>query len=251
MTIIQITDTHVTGPHSSDFDVDLSANLERALRAIERTAPDVLVLTGDVFCDENCHEHARTVFRRMAAICPSFFVLPGNHDDPRLLAEAADGIVAAPPEWPHATIIDGVRMLLLDTSNDSYGTENLVWTEIQAQEAALSGEKLLIFAHHPPCRMGRMPYLDLYFAPTDTDETERVLSSLQSRFDLFCGHYHLEAERRLGNGIVHITAPVSFTVHPSAETIQLVRTDPCMRVISVDTDLNSVKSEHRVITPDF
>jgi len=251
MTIIQITDTHVTGPHSSDFDVDLSANLDRTLNAVERAAPDVLILTGDVFCDEHCHGYARTVFQRMAAICPSFFVLPGNHDEPGLLSQAANGITDEPPEWPRAVVRDGIRMLLLDTSSDRYGTENLVWIEMQAQEAALSGEQLLIFAHHPPCRMGRMPYLDLYFAPTDADEAERVFSSLQIRYDLFCGHYHLEAERRLGNGIVHITAPVSFTVHPSAETIRLVRIDPCMRVISVDTDFASVKSEHRLIAPDF
>ena len=95
-----------------------------------------------------------------------------------------------------------------------------------------------------------MPFLDLYFAPTDVDEVERVLGGLQSRFTLFCGHYHHEAERRIGNGVVHITGPVSFTVHPRSETLKVVRTDPCLRVISVDPEIPAVTSEHQVVTPD-
>jgi 3',5'-cyclic AMP phosphodiesterase CpdA len=249
VTIVHITDTHVTGPVSSDFGIDLSANLDRVLQEIGQRPPDLLVFTGDLFCTRRCEEYSRTVLERMRAVCRSLLVTPGNHDDSGALARATDGIMDTPPEWPQSVVRDQVRLLLLDTSKNRYGTENLVWVEMQAQEAALSGEQLLIFAHHPPCRMAGMPLLNLYFAPTDAEESEPVFGALASRYDLFCGHYHLQAQRRLGNGVVHITSAVAFTVNPDSETIELTGVDPCLRVIEINSATKSVTSKHVVVRP--
>jgi len=250
MIIAHLTDIHVSGPQSFDFDIDLCANLDRTLRALPGVSPDLIVFTGDLFCTHSNIEYARSIFERMREICPSLLLVPGNHDQPSAIAEAAVGLTEAPPEWPQTVVVNGVRAVLLDTSGDRYGQENLEYVKKEARAAEDDNEPLLVFAHHPPTRMGGMPFLDLYFAPADADDAEHVFRSLDARWNLFCGHYHLEAQRRVGNGVVNITSAVAFTVHPRSETITVVGSDPCFRLIHVDPESRAVSSDHVVVRPE-
>src|SRR5690606_31754015 len=96
--VVQITDPHIMPDARQRFEgVDTSASLRAVLDAIRAgPAPDLILATGDLV-----NEPSEAAYRRfseaIAGAAVPVFCLPGNHDDPSLLARYLDapGIVDA------------------------------------------------------------------------------------------------------------------------------------------------------------
>ncbi|OLT13099.1 hypothetical protein BJF78_22950 [Pseudonocardia sp. CNS-139] len=158
-TLIHISDPHVGPPGGTPRDpVDTGVLLGAALRAVEAAAlrPAALVFTGDLVEDGTPDQYRR--FRGIAGpaaarLGTTALFVAGNHD-------RRDGIrrhlLDLPPgtePFDHVTILDGVRVVVLDSTVPGAGHGHLAsgqlrWLREQLRTPAPHGTVLAL--HHPP-----------------------------------------------------------------------------------------------------
>jgi len=212
MLIAQISDTHICAPGQKTCGVaEMDANLRRCVESINsfRPLPDVVLLSGDVthnFSKVEA-EYAADILSRLAM---PLFVVPGNHDDRETLAD-----VFGPAKCPQNR--DGfadyvieeypLRIIALDTldvgkAGGQMNASQLDWLRARLDEAP--EKPTLIFAHHPPLKLG-VPETD-----EDGFVAAKPLGKLIAQYTnierFLCGHVHLHTNTRWCGTIV-TTAP--------------------------------------------
>jgi len=90
MLIVQISDTHITGPGLKTCGVaPMAENLARCVDSINslNPKPDLVLLSGDVTndCTQAQAQQAARLLSKLE--CP-FYLVPGNHDNQSGLPEA-------------------------------------------------------------------------------------------------------------------------------------------------------------------
>ncbi|GAB3300950.1 metallophosphatase [Epidermidibacterium keratini] len=157
VTIIQITDTHLTGDQAPlHGSVDTAAQLRHVVERIMagRRTIDAIVLSGDTSSDGSAASYSRliSVLEPLATTSGAQVIhLPGNHDDRDEYAEA----LGLPHGFDRAVDIGALRIVSLDSTrpgrHDGYLTaEQLNWLATQIATAPKLG--LVLCLHHPPMR---------------------------------------------------------------------------------------------------
>lgn len=152
--LIHITDTHLgqqTGERLLGLDPDESLGDVVGLIQTLETAPDHLVITGDVGAGGEPESYRRLldVLGRDLALPMNW--LPGNHD-------SVTAMLAASPQASKTVVELGEWMLvMLDTSVSGEAYGYLSVRELQDLEATLkqyAGRPTLVFLHHHPVPLG-------------------------------------------------------------------------------------------------
>ena len=157
ITIIQITDTHLTADQRPLHDaVDTEAQLRHVVGRVTRAGRqvDVVVFTGDLSNDGSAASYARLraiISPLTAATGAEIIHLPGNHDD----LEAYRAALGRPPDFDRAVDVGGLRIIALDSTrpqrHDGLLTEaQLEWLAEQIGTAPELG--VVLCMHHPPTR---------------------------------------------------------------------------------------------------
>ena len=212
MLIAQISDSHIAPIGQKTCGVaQMDTNLRQCVQSINslRPMPDLVLLSGDVtnaFSREEA-EHAAEILSHL--ISP-LFVVPGNHDDPVILSEVfGDTICPLNKEGFADYVIEGypLRVIALDTLNagkagGKVSSSQLDWLHAKLGEAA--SQPTLIFAHHPPQKLG-VPETDEdgFFA---AEALGRLIARYPNVERFLCGHVHLHTNTRWC-GTVVTTAP--------------------------------------------
>lgn len=135
--IAQLTDTHIGGPNEGSGE-RLSLALEE-IGAMTRP-PDLVLLTGDLThngTSEEWHEFQE----RLSVLNVPWEAIAGNHD--RGITELSG----------HRAIDAGpLRLVLLDTSNDTFDEEDATW--LDAELSANADRTTVIALHQPPFETG-------------------------------------------------------------------------------------------------
>ena len=159
--LIQITDTHIYAEAGYCFDgVDTRASFERVIKHLHRFNPayDGLLLTGDLAMDGS-REAYRYLKHMLEGEEVPLLCLPGNHDQPRLLAES--GLSTADPA-PLSYVIADWRLILLDTQVDDCAHGEIETAQIDwmiRSLGAVHGDYVAVFLHHHPVSIGS-PWMD-------------------------------------------------------------------------------------------
>ncbi|KEJ89819.1 phosphodiesterase [Sulfitobacter donghicola] len=197
MLIAQLSDTHISAPgHKTCGVADMAANLRRCVDSINNQdpRPDLVLLSGDVTHSATRieTEHAAEI---LSALEVPLFVVPGNHDDRKILAE-----VFGPMRCPTTQtgfmdyVIEGypLRIIGLDTLNTGQHSgqispERLDW--LKEQLHTKSDLPVVLFAHHPPLKLG-VPETDQeeFCGAAHLGELVAAHPNIE-RF--LCGHIHL------------------------------------------------------------
>jgi 3',5'-cyclic AMP phosphodiesterase CpdA len=212
MRIAQITDAHVTAEGTLWKDwLDTRASLAAAVDALNRIAPDLVVLTGDLTEVGAPEEYAaaRAILDRLDA---PLRLIPGNHD-------ARGPMRAAFPDQPwqgdflhFAETREGLRVLGLDTVTP--GETAGAWCAARSGwlAGALDGEApTLVFLHHPPCAMG-LDFMDQW--PFAGGEALGDLIEGRDVLRLACGHVHAPVERLWRGALVTAAPALSAQIPP-------------------------------------
>ena len=207
--LIQITDTHILPPGELlHGEVDSARHLKETVQQINRMRPlpDVVIITGDLVehGDKVCYRHFVELIKPLKM--PTF-VLPGNHDNPRLMSE----VLAATPHFPisdstfqYAVEDFPFRILALNSHDDGtelpqFGERRLAWL---AQQLGQSDKPALIALHHPPMKTG-IELIDM-----GGSEWYQRLKSVLAEHDhvklVICGHCHTDLYGRIGPVPVHM-----------------------------------------------
>jgi Icc protein len=243
MTVLQISDTHLhAAPDSRMRGVTtyatLLAVLERAKRD-PRWPVDVILATGDIVQDESRAGYER--FRStLEPLDVPVLVIPGNHDDPKLMDEILHGgKFQVGGELRHGSW----SLVMLSTFLAGEDAGGLGPARLQGLRSALTahaGRHVLVAMHHHPLPMGSR-WLD-GVALRDAEQFWRIIDASPDVRVVVCGHVHQAAERDRRNVLFLSTPSTCAQFLPSSEFFALDTRPAGMRWLSLFPD-GSVETE--------
>lgn len=214
LTVLHISDVHAT---ESGLLYNAVDGLER-LRAVgeyvrrAQITPEVVLVTGDLIQRGNAGAYGAVqdaIDALEQSVAAPVLTVIGNHDEP----DAAAALRGHENGHYRAVIIDGLRVILLDSSSGELGAEQRRWLTDQLAEPHRDGT---IFAlHHPPLG-SPLPTL----AKAGLRDAEAFLDIVEGTDvrSILAGHFHHPLAAHL-RGI-----PVS--VGPSLAYHQVMDADP-------------------------
>ena len=235
--LLQITDTHLfASADTTHRGINTQASLDTVLahaRTDSRWPPDAIVVTGDIVHDESNAGYLR--FRKtLESLGPPAFCIPGNHDDPAILAEclAAPGLQVC-----GGAALTGWRLILLNTFLPGEVGGELGPNELARLEGALSTyphEYALICMHHHPLPM-ESAWLDEVGLRDAAAFLEIVARHEQVRAVLW-GHVH-QASDRLRDGVRFLSCPSTCSqFRPDSNEFGVDSRPPGMRWLALSPD---------------
>lgn len=207
MRIAFITDLHLGAEGEKPMGVDVRQNFLRALSQLEHIRPNCLVIGGDVCL--NTPERAVYAWVRelLDALPLPYYVIPGNHDDSVMMAEAFNkthDLEAA--ELYYALPLEGHPALFLDSAKGRFSPKQWAW--LRDYLYALRDNNVLIFMHHPPLHAD-VQFMDAHYAFQQSNEFVELVRELPCHVTVVCGHYHVEKVVQRGN-LLTLLSPSTF-----------------------------------------
>lgn len=212
--LVQITDTHIQPKGELLYgQVDAAKNLRLAVAEIGRIRPipDLVVITGDLVekSDRASYEHFKEL---IAPIKVPVYVLPGNHDDPALMAELFRETGAFPvTDATHQYSVEVNSFRLLALNSHIGGSElpefdgaHLDWL---IRELPRSDKPTMIAIHHPPMKTG-IEFIDMG-GTSWFQELKEVLDGHHHVHLVICGHCHTDMSGRIGSVPVYMCGSVA------------------------------------------
>ncbi|MEP2718870.1 phosphodiesterase [Pseudophaeobacter sp.] len=225
MLIAQISDTHIAAPGQRTCGVaPMAENLRRVVRHINgmEPGPDLVILTGDVTQAASLEE-TRLAAEVLSALQMPLHIVPGNHDDRQILSEVfGPDICSMTASGECHSVIEGhpLRLIGLDTLHPGHSGGRISPSALRWLDARLAeggNQPTVIFAHHPPLRLG-VPETDEdgFIGAKDLGALIAARSNIER---ILCGHIHLHTNTRW-QGAVVTTAPsigMQLTLQPGVQ----------------------------------
>ena len=235
--LLQITDTHLfAAVDATQRGINTQSSLDAVLahaRSDTRWPPDAIVVTGDIVHDESRVGYLR--FRKiLESLGPPVFCVPGNHDDPEVLAEC---LVTPRVQVCGDTQLGTWRVILLSTFGEGEVAGALGSAELARLEATLEeypGEHTLICMHHPPVPMGSA-WLDTPGLRGAGEFVQLVRRHAQVRAVLW-GHVHQASDRHV-DGVRFMSTPSTCAqFRPHSDEFSVDGLTPGMRWLMLNPD---------------
>ena len=232
-TIVQLTDPHL----GADWSPDPAGALRRALTAITRVLgdpPDALLITGDVANSPLAAEYAEAAGLLASAGIP-ILAVPGNHDDPTMVAEHLAQPIAATGDVRWSQTIGDLRVVGLDTTvpggpGGALGGERLRWLRARLAEAPET--PTLLAMHHPPIETGLLAMDAIGIPAPDRAALAEVLREAPQVQGIAAGHVHRAVVGALG-GVPVLAIPsndVQLRLDLHSSEITFAAEPPCFAV---------------------
>ncbi len=231
--VLQVSDTHLYADQDGTLaGVNTLHAMHQTLNMVLRTLPrkpDFLIATGDLVHDASIAGYDRLA-RSLLELEIPVRCLPGNHDNPKLMAErmAANGI-------PDSKLLDAEhwRILLLDSTvagqeGGHLGAGEFAWLEQQIQS---SDKHLLLCLHHQPIPVGSL-WIDS-MAVDNGQELVSLINEYPQIKGVVWGHVH-QAFERWEDGVHWLSAPatcIQFT--PGSDEFALDSKPPGCRLLAL------------------
>lgn len=222
--ILQLSDIHVGGDYGGKFDCH--GHLTAALNhyAKNQPKPDKVIVTGDV-CDAG--KTVNDYVDVMLAICDRVGVekeqivwLPGNHDDPDLMAAA----YGSQFKWGPVDIgyLDSSRedaripVAYIDTSSTNPDMLRIVDGLMEFFVTQMPNVPTVVFTHKP---IGKAYHR--FMNSLDDLPKAGYLASIMSKLHvehIFCGHHHNAATIvNKGQPVIHVAPAIQVQIDPYSE----------------------------------
>ncbi|BAW95798.1 putative 3',5'-cyclic-nucleotide phosphodiesterase [[Synechococcus] sp. NIES-970] len=190
--IAQITDTHLLDrPGAEMRGVKTDSSFQAVLAAVLRQKPDRLILTGDLAHDGEAIAYERLRDLVEATQIPSYW-LPGNHDDPEVMAGILQGDYLSAER---SISLDQWQLLLLDShhENPAYGegflsAQQLAWLAAQLEQHQNLPVAIALHHHVVPAGIDWLDQINV----TNCGEFWQVVQQHPQVKTVFFGHVHLE-----------------------------------------------------------
>ena len=207
MLLCQISDLHIKSRGENAYRVvDTAESLRRCVAHIGSlpTAPDAIVITGDLV--EGGHADEYALLRELLAPLPlPVYVIPGNHDERSAMRQAfADQPWMAQGGERIEYVIDAhpLRIVALDTviprrGGGQLAAESMAWLDATLAQAPAT--PTVVIMHHPPFAtgIGHMDQIGL----ANGDILEPVITRHPQVERVLCGHLHRSIQKRFGGSI--------------------------------------------------
>jgi Icc protein len=234
--LLHVTDPHLfADPAQKLYGLNTGDSLREVLHAARAggPVPDAVIVTGDIGDDlsPGAYQH----FRNAVAACGApVFCLPGNHDDPALMARLfhGDGF-----QYCGRALLGDWGLVLLDTHLPGEASGRLAAAELARLEAdllALRDRPVLVCLHHPPLSVGSA-WLD-GVGLHNGDEFFAVIDRHPQVRAVLAGHVHQEFEAQRGNVRIFTTPSTCAQFTPRTERCVMDRRPPGYRWLCLQPD---------------
>src|SRR5262245_46629547 len=237
LTVLQISDTHLHAAADSRMRgvttySTFLAVLEHAQRD-RRWPVDVIVATGDIVQDESRAGYER--FRRsLEPLGVPVLSIPGNHDDPKLMAEI---LSSGSFQFGGELRLKSWSVILLSpflAGEDAGGLGTARLAGLRKALAAHVGQHVIVCMHHHPLPMGST-WLD-GVALRDAAEFWQVIDANSHVRAVVCGHVH-QATDRNRNAVRFMSTPSTCAQFlPGSEFFALDDRPPGLRWLELKAD---------------
>jgi 3',5'-cyclic-AMP phosphodiesterase len=219
-TFLHVSDLHLAPPGKLLAGIDPMWQMQGVLARIEQldVAPAFVVVSGDLTDDGSAesYEVVKEVLKELGGESMDTLVLLalGNHDDRATFRHVILGEVRSDDQGPyhHSRLIDGLRVIVLDSSipgevGGALGATQLAWLEDEVQKPAPRGN--LIVLHHT-CRLAGPAHHYPMFILRDAADLEAIVARHWDRVvGVLTGHSHQVNSAPFG-GTLHATAPAVY-----------------------------------------
>jgi Icc protein len=235
--VLQISDTHLHAAADSRMrGVRTYATFLHVLEHVQRDhrwPPDLVVATGDIVQDES-----RAGYERFRASMEPFGIpvvtIPGNHDDPNLMAEILTG---GSFQFCGERREGKWSLLFLSTflaGEDAGGLGTARLNGLRKALAAHVGQHVLVAMHHHPLPMGST-WLD-GVALRDAAAFWEIIDANKHVRVVVCGHVHQTSERRHDHLVFLSTPSTCAQFLPGSEFFALDERPPGARWLELHPD---------------
>lgn len=188
--IAQVSDCHL--PVSPDKDyrgINAYENLQRVLQKVAKFLPDLLIASGDLSEDASPESYAalKTYFDRLDV---PVLALPGNHDEPALLAEAFPGSPIDEPQVTNHGAWQIIRMNSCIEGRPEGCLSSASLTQLRIVLMAEPERPRIIVLHHQPVLVGS-PWIDKYRLQ-EPEAFLQMVDQYSSIKAVLWGHVHQE-----------------------------------------------------------
>jgi Icc protein len=224
--LLQVTDPHLFGNESRMiYGVTTAVSLRKVLAeafAPGTPRPAAVLVTGDIADDHS--PAAYDNFRRALRPCGlPVFCLPGNHDEPALMAGLMGGLTPGPVhgagfQYGGTAEFGAWGAVFIDTHVPGRPEGRVVPQELSRLESALQafGDRpILVCLHHPPLPVGSA-WLD-GVGLRNAGEFLAVIERYPSVRAVLGGHVHQEFARQHGRALVLTTPSTCAQFTPLTE----------------------------------
>ena len=249
VSVIQLTDLHLLADIAQDFKGQNPwRNLNRLLAQIAcEGQPDLYLLTGDL-CQDHSPEAAREVYRmlaeRMDQTGARWQWIPGNHDEPELMADF---------KTPEPSVVVGDWQWLLLNSNSGSPHGELAESERQTLLASLDKPKArfqAVAVHHQPVLVGPERKGMFYFELKDPEQVAGI-DSIPLQDDgwlwqtlcqqpqvkaVICGHVHQDQQIERDGLTLFSTPATSIQFRADINDFELDEQAPGYRCFDLSDD---------------
>lgn len=212
--IVQISDTHIVERGTLLYGMaDTARHLAESVSEINamRPQPDMVLITGDLVehPGPTTYSHFTDLIAPLRA---PVYLMPGNHDCPRIMHSFFRDTPLFPAEPPHFQYViehNPFRILMLNSHYDNselpfFGERRLAWLDRTLGE---SDTPTLIAIHHPPMKTG-IGFIDMV-GPQWYEGIAEVLKGHPQVLKIICGHGHIDLQGRLGNVPVQMVGSIA------------------------------------------
>jgi 3',5'-cyclic-AMP phosphodiesterase len=222
--LVQLSDPHIGAEWGrADPVAKLAAAVESARDVAP--APDAVLVSGDL-AENAADAEYEQLGELLAPLEAPLYVLPGNHDDRRMLRRhfGVPGTDGQPVQYD--ADLGPLRLVVLDSTRPGedpgeLGADRLAWLE--ATLAAAPDVPTLLALHHPPLAIG-VPALDaIGLAAADRHALAEVVEAHPQVRRILGGHVHRTIAAELGGRSV-LAAPSTYVqtrLEFGTEAIQL------------------------------
>ena len=152
--IVQVSDCHLPAdPNQKYRGINPHQNLKTLTESLKALKPDLLLATGDL-SEDGSRASYRNLQKILKPIGVPVLALPGNHDDPDLLAEYFPG---SPVDTLEASEHDAWQIIRLNSSLPAKPEGRLGESVLSELEVFLTTHQqgpCLIALHHQPITVG-------------------------------------------------------------------------------------------------
>jgi 3',5'-cyclic AMP phosphodiesterase CpdA len=221
--LAQLSDPHIGGDWADGDPVARLAAAVEAVRAVRQ--PDAVLVSGDL-ADHAADAEYEQVQELLAALRAPVYVLPGNHDDRRVLHRhfGVPGANGEPVQY--SVDLGPLRLVVVDTTRPgedpgALDAERLEW--LDAELAAAPELPTLVAMHHPPVLTGTPAWDRLGLPAADRHALGAVIERHRQVRRLVAGHFHRTITGDLAGRPV-LTVPSTYVqgrLNFDAEQIEL------------------------------
>lgn len=211
--LVQFTDPHIgSRPDYQLLGLDTDRTLDEVLRAIEKEQPqvEILLATGDISANGSEASYLRFL-QKMQGVKTPWYWLPGNHDEPARMRDAA------PARCAEVVALGNWRLLLLDTSLENQIRGGLSESQLQRLRQLLyecRDHPVMVLMHHQPVPVGS-DWIDGHMLREGGERLLQLVTAAPNVKALVWGHVHQQFDSRLqrpGSGDLGLHATPSTSV---------------------------------------